>query len=125
MARMDATENRQTHKITFNGGTITVMRPTGGQSAVAMVATTGGRASGSDLKRLFSIMQALCVDPQDWDNVEQGLIDGVLDIPDLTRLARQIFDHDWPEPAKVAKKRTGARAARKPARVDDDDPEDE
>lgn len=117
MARMDA--NRQSHKITFNGGPIEVYRPTDGQNAVAMVATSGGRQQGADLKRLFSVMQALCVDPADWDAIEQGMIDGALDIPDITRFARQVFDHDWPELPK-ARKAARARAARKPDPDDDE-----
>lgn len=124
---MDATVKRRTRKITFDGQKMSLYQPTEGQLAMMGMVTAGGGASGKDLKRLFDIMSALCVDPEQWDSIEGGIVAGTLDVPDLMRFAKQMFEYEWPPEPKQSK---AARTARKASAVepplpDDDDEEDE
>jgi hypothetical protein len=129
---MDANTKRRRRKITFDGRRIEVYKPTEGQLTIVGIAVSGGGARGSDARRLFQVMSALCVDPADWEHIENGLIEGTMELADIERLVTQQLGHEWgpdPKPTKAARAARKTAAAVEPqldeAEEDEDEAEDE
>ena len=126
---MDATDKRRKRKIQFDGREVPVYEPTDGQIAVVGMCLADGGARGKDLKRLFQVMAALCVNDADWQHIEDGLTEGRLHVPDIQRLVAQLLDHEWGALPKKGARAPRAAAARQapahtePALGDDDDAE--
>lgn len=101
---MGRREDRQTEKFKFSTYKIEVYRPTEGQTAALMAGsstvskdTTGKnvKQAGVQISRLFRILEALVVNPENWEAMDDALITGDVDLKDFLDLFNEIIGYEW------------------------------
>lgn len=98
----------------FNGGEITVSQPTEGQLFTLTALHKDGHDTANQMKvirRMFRVLEHL-ISEEDYDAIEEHMIDGSLTPYQVVELIQQIFSTDWvkapgeevpaPEPTPVA-----------------------
>lgn len=97
MGRTEDSE-RQTAKIPFCGKKIKAYQPKPGQiTALALIARKNKAPGVDDLVRIFRVLEALVVDPEQWTQMEDLMISGDADIPDFHQFMEDVMNYEWAE----------------------------
>lgn len=89
--------DRQKAKFPFKGKPIEFYRPTDGQGAAIVLASSSKGDGSKGVIRFFQILEKLTVKPSDWAYMEDKMIDGEADVKDFGDLIEKIFNYDWPD----------------------------
>lgn len=84
---------------------------TEGQATVVAKSAAAARRAGGDsafiaVDVVFRVVQALLVDPADADRIDTGLIEGTIQVSDLSAVLGLEDDVDEPKPTKARTRRT-------------------
>lgn len=96
MGRNDT--DRETVKLPFKGKKIKLYRPTDGQvTAIVLAAKRKDFDVGTMLVRIFRVLEAVVVDPADWDWMDEAMVLGDASVGDFQDLLKALMHYEWPE----------------------------
>lgn len=94
---------KQTARLPFNGKVFEFYRPNDAQATiVTMTASLSKSHNPEVIIRFFRVVEALVVNPADWDTMETWMINGDVGVGIFFNLIEDLFNYEWPEAEDAA-----------------------